>query len=611
VPTVELLAPAKDRETGIAAIDCGADAVYVGAGRFSAREAAGNSLADIEALARHAHRYWARVYAAVNTILRDDEVEEAVRLCHDLAAAGVDGLIIQDVGLLECGLPPLPLIASTQMHNHTPARVAFLEQVGFRRAILARELDLDGIRAIRAATRLELETFVHGALCVCMSGRCSLSYAVGGRSGNRGQCAQPCRRGYSLVDGRGNTVVAERHLLSLRDLNLTACLGDLLAAGVSSFKIEGRLKNQGYVMNVVGHYRQALDETLAGHGARRSSSGRATLGFAPNPDKTFNRGYTTYFFHGRGAEVASPDSPKHVGEPLGSVQSVDRASFTLAGPTALHSGDGITFFGRTHRLEGSLVNRVQGQTVFPRKLGGLAPGARVFRNHDHAFAAAIAKSRPSRKIGVRIELGETAAGLLATAIDEDGVSAAATLDGAKLAAIKPEKATADVTARLAKLGDTEFAADAVQLTWAAPLHLTARQVNGLRRALAEQLTRARSEQRPVAPLAVVPNAVPFPQAALSFRDNVLNQKAAAFYRRHGVRDIEPAAESGLPMRGRVVMTTRYCLKYELGLCPHEAASRGRAAVAEPWFLVDDEQRKLRLVFRCDERPCVMEIVYEE
>ena len=607
---VELLAPAKDLPTGIAAIDCGADAVYVGASRFSAREAAGNSLADIETLARHAHRYWARVYAAVNTILRDDELDEAVRLCHDLAAAGVDGLIIQDVGLLECGLPPLPLIASTQMHNHTPERVAFLERVGFRRAILARELDLDGIRAIRAATRLELEVFVHGALCVCMSGRCSLSYALGGRSGNRGQCAQPCRRGYALRGGAGHTVVAERHLLSLRDLNLTPDLADLLAAGVSSFKIEGRLKNQGYVMNVVGHYRQALDAILAGCGRRKASSGRVALGFSPNPDKTFNRGYTRYFLHGRGAEVTSPDSPKHVGEPLGAVRSVGRDSFTLDGPQALQSGDGITFFDRAHRIEGSLVNRVQGQTVFPQKLGGLAPGARVFRNHDHAFAAEIARSRPSRKLDVRIELGETATGLLATVTDEDGVSASAVLACSKVPADKPEKAVADVTAYLAKLGDTEFTAQAIDLSWAAPLHLAARQVNGLRRALAEKLAEARERQRPAPRMALAPNEAPFPQAMLTFRDNVLNRKAAAFYRRHGVREIEPAAESGLPMRGRVVMTTRYCLKYELGLCPREPTARERPASAEPWFLVDDEQRKLRLVFCCDERPCVMEIVYE-
>ena len=298
--SLELLAPAKDLECGQAAIDCGADAVYVGASRFGAREAAGNTIADIEKLAAYAHRMWARVYATVNTLLRDDELAEAERLCRQLHQAGVDGLIIQDVGLLECDLPPLPLIASTQMHNHSAERVAFWEKVGFSRAILARELDLDQIRAIRTATSIELEAFIHGALCVSMSGQCNLSYALGGRSGNRGQCAQPCRRLYCLQDVAGATLVRDKHLLSLRDLNLTAELRELIEVGVTSFKIEGRLKNKAYVMNVVGHYRRKLDGLLAEVGGRRASSGTTTLGFEPDPNKTFNRGYTTYFLHGRG-----------------------------------------------------------------------------------------------------------------------------------------------------------------------------------------------------------------------------------------------------------------------------------------------------------------------
>jgi 23S rRNA 5-hydroxycytidine C2501 synthase len=723
VSPIELLAPAKDLETGIAAINCGADALYIGTPRFGAREAAANSLGDIERLAAYAHRYWGKVYAAVNTILRDDEIETAVGLCHDLHRAGVDGLIVQDVGLLECELPHLPLIASTQMHNHTPKRVAFLEKVGFVRAILARELDLDQIRTIRAATAVELEVFIHGALCVCMSGQCTLSYAMGGRSGNRGQCAQPCWRGYSLEDAQGKTVVADRHLLSLRDLNLTPHLGDLLAAGVSSFKIEGRLKNKAYVMNVVGHYRQVLDQVLAAQGGRKASSGSVTLGFTPNPDKTFNRGYTRYFITGRGAEVASPDSPKHVGEPLGRVTALGRDSFTLDAPAPLSSGDGITFYDRDHQLEGSTVNRVQGKTVFPQKIDGLAAGARVFRNHDHAFAKQIAQSRPVRKIAVALKLRETRDGLALEATDEDGVRAEAALACAKVTADKPEKAQANIEHQLSKLGDTEFAASTIEVEWETPLHLSAAQVNSLRRNLAESLSATRAQARPTREVPLVPNNTPFPAAKLSYLANVLNQKAAAFYRRHGVSDIEPAAESGLDLAGRTVMTTRYCLKYELGLCPREGTeeeestetdsirtspfkvfeesvpesgdciSRGRAAAIlplpasargeadaqraagegqkqtslreqrkwpspanadvgglspmgrgadlgsrhtlkglmlrtshpasalssssvpstpppEPWFLVDDEGRRLRLRFRCEERHCVMEVVYK-
>jgi putative protease len=638
----ELLAPAKDLESGIAAINCGADAVYVGAARFGAREAAANSLADIERLVAYAHRYWGKVYAAVNTILRDDEIETAVALCHDLHRAGVDGLIIQDVGLLECDLPPLPLIASTQMHNHTPERVAFLEKVGFARAILARELDLDQIRDIRASTTLALEIFIHGALCVCMSGQCTLSYAMGGRSGNRGQCAQPCRRGYSLVDAQGKQVVAQSHLLSLRDLNLTPHLGDLLAAGVSSFKIEGRLKNKAYVMNVVGHYRQALDRVLTAQGDRKSSSGTVTLGFVPNPDKTFNRGYSSYFLAGRGADVASPESPKHVGEPLGRVTALGRDSFTLDAPAPLHSGDGITFYDRDHQLEGSTINRVQGQTVFPQKLDGLAAGARVFRNHDHAFAKQIAQSRPVRKIAIALNLRETTDGLVLEATDEDGVRATATLDCEKILADKPDKAKANVEQQLAKLGDTEFAASGIAIEWSTPRHLAPAQVNSLRRDLANSLTAARAQARPTQTRTFAPNQVPFPATKLTYLANVLNQKAAAFYRRHGVVDIEPAAESGLDLAGRTVMTTRYCLKYELGLCPRrkefntedtEDTEKGRLRTQdsrirfppssgssvssvlnppppEPWFLVDDEGRRLRLRFRCEQRHCVMEVVYK-
>jgi len=642
VYAVELLAPAKDLESGIAAINCGADAVYVGAARFGAREAAANSVADIERLAAYAHRYWGKVYAAVNTILRDDEIEPAVALCHDLHRAGVDGLIVQDVGLLECELPPVPLIASTQMHNHTPERVAFLEKAGFARAILARELDLDQLRDIRAATTLELEVFIHGALCVCMSGQCTLSYAMGGRSGNRGQCAQPCRRGYSLVDAQGKQVVAESHLLSLRDLNLTPHLGDLLAAGVSSFKIEGRLKNKAYVMNVVGHYRQAIDHLLAAQGGRKSSSGAITLGFVPNPDKTFNRGYTSYFLTGRGAEVASPESPKHVGEPLGRVAALGRDSFTLDAPAPLHSGDGITFYDGDHQLEGSMVNRVQGQTVFPQKLEGLAAGARVFRNHDHVFAKQIAQSRPARKIAVELKLRDFPNGIALEATDEDGVRAMAELLCEKLAAEKPERARTSVEQQLAKLGDTEFAASSIAIEWSTPLHLVPAQVNSLRRDLANNLAAARAQARPTQKIPLIPNTVPFPATQLSYLANVLNQKAAAFYRRHGVSDIEPAAESGLDLAGRTVMTTRYCLKYELGLCPRrkefttedtEDTEKERVRIqdpkspfspasvssvssvvtirpTEPWFLVDDEGRRLRLRFRCEQRHCVMEVVYK-
>ena len=607
---LELLAPAKDLECGQTAIDCGADAVYVGAPRFGAREAAGNTIADIEKLAGYAHRVWARVYATLNTLLRDDELAEAERLCRQLHQAGVDALIIQDVGLLECDLPPLPLIASTQMHNCSALRVAFLEKVGFSRAILARELTIDQIRAIRADTSIELEAFIHGALCVSMSGQCCLSYALGGRSGNRGQCAQPCRRLYSLCDAAGATLVHDKHLLSLRDLNLTEHLRELVDAGVTSFKIEGRLKNKAYVMNVVGHYRQRLDALLGDVGGKRTSSGKTTLGFVPDPDKTFNRGYTTYFLHGRGVPVASPDSPKHVGEPLGRVAGVRRNSFVLDTAVPLQSGDGISFFGRDQELHGTLVNQIDGTAVFPEKLGGIERGLRVFRNHDHAFVSQVLRSKNQRRVGVNLRLAETVEGFRLEAADEDGVSAGCRIDCTKVWAEKPEQARLVLERQLAKLGASEFCASSVDLDLRRMPYLPLATLNALRRGLVEELRAQRARLRPVRVVVPTPNDSPFPERELSFLGNVLNQKATAFYRRHGVGCIEPAAESGLDMHGRKVMTTRACIKYEMGFCPRQPGDASRVCPTEPWFLVDDEGRRLRLDFCCASGDCTMEITYD-
>jgi len=418
----ELLAPAQNLECGLAAIDAGADAVYIGAARFGARAKAGNSLADIEALAQHAHTYWARVYVTLNTLLYDDELPQAVRLAHQLHDIGVDALIIQDVGLLECDLPPIPLIASTQMHNHTPERVAFLEAVGFRRVILARELSLAQIKAIRQATTIELETFVHGALCVSYSGQCLMSYAIGGRSGNRGECAQPCRRVHSLVDGNGAVIVKDRHLLSLRDFNLSAHLGDLLDAGVTSFKIEGRLKEKTYVVNVVSAYRRALDRELAARDLAKSSSGRSSVDFTPDLNKTFNRGYTTYYLHGRAEPPGSIDTPKMVGEVVGEVVAVDRRSFRLApGATELRNGDGLCFFDAEGVLQGTVVNAVNGSTITPNSMEHIRKGTRIYRNHDHVYLRQLEKSQPARTIAVQFTLEESPEGFTLTAEDEDGI----------------------------------------------------------------------------------------------------------------------------------------------------------------------------------------------
>jgi 23S rRNA 5-hydroxycytidine C2501 synthase len=607
---IELLAPAKDLETGIAAINCGADAVYIGAARFGAREAAGNPLEDLEQLVAYAHRYWARVYVTVNTLMREDELSEAVRLIRQLYAAGVDALIIQDVGLLECDLPPIPLIASTQMHNHSAARVAFLEQVGFQRAILARELSLEQIRAIRAQTKLELEVFVHGALCVSYSGQCYLSYAIGGRSGNRGQCAQPCRRRYTLMDAGGQTVASDQHLLSLRDLNLSADLADLLAAGVTSFKIEGRLKDLNYVMNVVSAYRQQLDGLLAGQGLQKSSSGTSQVNFVPHLAKTFNRGYTTYFLRGRGDTVAAVETPKHVGEPVGKVVALGGQCFKLEGKAPLHNGDGLSFFNRKRELMGTVVNAADGQMVYPDKLAGIEKGTLIYRNRDQAFETALSRSHPERRIAVTFKLSETDEGFRLTATDEDGVQADFELASPKMPADKPDQANATAHKQLGKVGGTSFQGAGVELDLLGTYFLPLSTLNALRRGALEQLLSVRAERRPVLTGGVVQNDFPFPEPTLSYLGNVLNQKAAAFYRRHGVTQIEPAAESGLDLHGQKVMTTKYCVKYQLGLCTRHASGEKRvtAEYKEPLYLVDEEGRRLRLRFQCN--ACEMEVFYE-
>ncbi|MCX5771913.1 MAG: U32 family peptidase [Candidatus Hydrogenedentes bacterium] len=602
---VELLAPARDLACGRAAIDCGADAVYIGAPKFGAREKAGNSLDDIAALAGYAHTYWARVYVTINTLLRDDEIDPAIDLAARVCEAGADALIIQDTALLEAGLPPIPLIASTQMHNNTPEKVAFLEKVGFRRVILARELDLDAVRDVRQAAReIELEFFVHGALCVSYSGQCWLSYALGGRSGNRGQCAQPCRKTYTLLDGKGprgvgRKITGPKHLLSLRDLNLSDHLAELLDAGVTSFKIEGRLKDDIYVANVTAHYRARLDEVFKSDPDarwRKASSGLSHPGFVPNVDKTFNRGFTAYFLHGRTGPIGSHDTPKMTGPAVGRVRRIAPDGVDIAGAECLRPGDGVCFFDSDGELRGTTVNGVRGNVIELDKTKRLKPGMLVYRNHDHEFVSRVRKRRSARRIGIALTLHEAPAGLALHAIDEDGISAEATVDIPLAEARNPEAALERMQAQLRKTGSSEFDPDSIQIE-ARPVAVPAAVLNGLRREVLDKLRIKRAQNRPRMTGQVQKNDAPFPDRELTYEGNVLNRLDETFYRRHGVTRIQPAAESGLDMRNRKVMTTRYCLRYELGLCGKDAN--------EPLTLVDDEKNRLELRFNCPR--CHMEI----
>ncbi|MEK7721664.1 MAG: U32 family peptidase [Elusimicrobiota bacterium] len=596
--TIELLAPAKDLATGIDAVNCGADAVYIGAERFSARISAGNTLADIEKLASHAHKYRAKVYAAVNTILSDEELARARKLIYGLWEAGADAVIIQDMGLLESGLPPIPLIASTQAHNTTPEKVLFLEHAGFKRVILARELTLEEIKTIRAKTSVELEFFVHGALCVSYSGRCYLSCALGGRSGNRGECAQPCRRLYTLKDAAGGTLAVNKHLLSLKDLNLSRRLGNLVDAGITSFKIEGRLKDRDYVRNIVAFYRRELDKVMVKKGFFRPSLGKSFVGFEPNPAKTFNRGYTEYFLDGNPVDITSPDTPKFVGEPLGRVSDVKNGSFRLHGAEKMHPGDGITFFDKAGALTGSLINGVKNGRVRADNLKGMENGADIYRNLDKDFLRALERDGARRKFALRLEFSDYEGGLTLKACDERGVSAEAKLRGVMAAAGKPEQALETIKKQLSKLGDSDFYLEALELKLSKPYFVPVSALNDLRRkALAGlEKTGARVPAREETKL--IPNDYPYPEEKLDYTGNVLNSRAAGFYKRHGVKEVGMAAEAGADLTGKPLMVTKFCVRRRLGLC-----KKGKEV--EPLYLEDAEGRRFRLEFDCSR--CVMRL----
>ncbi len=601
---LELLAPAGTPDIGIAAIDHGADAVYIGAPRFSARAAAGADLDGIARLVRHAHFFRARVYVALNTILADDELPEALGLCREIHALGADGLIIQDVGLLELDLPPIPLIASTQMHNHTPERIAFLERVGFRRVILARELALEEIAAIRRATAIELESFVHGALCVSYSGRCYMSQAVAARSGNRGVCAQPCRGRYTLLDGRGRVIESDRHLLSLRDLCLINDLPALAGAGVTSFKIEGRYKGIEYVKNITAAYSRALDAFIAGAGGyRRTSSGRCDLHFEPDPRKTFNRGYTRFFLPGGRPKIASLDTQKSIGEPVGAVTRLGAGCFETDG-ARLQNGDGLCFFTRARTLAGFRVERVEGDRVYPSTMKGLRPGTRLYRNLDIAFNRVLRRATGRRRIGVEMDFAHDGDVVRLAVWDEDGHAAAVEAPLAFEPPLDAGRSLAQVRAKLATTGNTPFAATEVRVAGPVgfyPLSF----LNRLKRDALEALARARTETRPRDEAPFVPNDAPFPEPRLDYHANVLNRSARRFYERHGAEVVEGAFETLPDPVGREVMTSRYCLRRELDACPRYGGAR---LLEEPLRIRDDGHTYL-LRFDCD--ACRMSVILEK
>ncbi len=603
---LELLAPAPDAEIGIAAINHGADAVYIGAPKFSARAQAGASTSEISRLIQHAHFFRAKVYVALNTILTDAELSEAHAIIREVYDLGADALIIQDVGLLELDLPPIALIASTQMHNATPEKVRFLEEAGFQRAILARELSIQEIADIRqSAKRIELEAFVHGALCVCYSGQCYMSQAIAGRSANRGICAQPCRSHYSLTDGDGKILAKNKYLLSLKDLCRIDAIGDLVSAGVTSFKIEGRYKGIDYVKNVTAAYRQAIDNFISSHqGYSRSSAGTSAPGFVPDVFRTFNRGYTQYFLSGHPDHVASIHTQKSLGQGLGSVISVGKDFFELEGPE-VQNGDGLCFFTRQHKLIGCRVNRVQQGKIYPGSMEGLEAGVNVFRNADTAFVKALKRSEGNRRIAVEMVFRQDSSSVHLLVTDEDGNSAETQKDVACEPARNPRQALTQIEEHLGRTGNTPYHLTKLTIEPSEPGFWTAGFLNGIRREALEALTHARRNAYRRAEFPLMLTSVPYPERILDYRANVLNGPAKQFYERHGATVSEPAFETLGEVAGKTVMTTRYCIRHELGGC---LLASGAASIKEPLRL-HDAHHTYRLDFDC--KACKMRVILEK
>ncbi|NTV95774.1 MAG: U32 family peptidase [Thiobacillus sp.] len=614
---LELLAPARDADIGIEAVNHGADAVYIGGPAFGARTSADNPVADIARLVEHAHRYHARIYATLNTILRDDELEPARKLAWQYWDAGVDALIVQDMGLLELDLPPIQLHASTQCDIRTPEKAAFLEAVGFSQLVLARELTLDQIAAIRAATTVPLEFFIHGALCVAYSGQCYISHAQTGRSANRGDCSQACRLPYQVTDAKGRVIAHDKHVLSLKDNNQSGNLEALIDAGIQSFKVEGRYKDMGYVKNVTAHYRRLLDDILE----RRpelagASSGHCSYTFTPDPDLNFNRGATDYFVQGRKQDIGAFDSPKNPGRTIGWVTRVGPDWVEIETEATLNNGDGLCYYDLQKELTGLAINEAdkvgdKRWRVRPKdrmaELKDLRAGTEINRNRDQSWQRVLDRKSAERRIGIWMTLSETAAGFALNLTDEDGFAASATVALAREPAKDAARAEAGLRENLAKLGATIFQPIEIALDLAQPWFIPASTVNQLRRDAVTALEAARAAGLERLPRAAEQPAV-YPDDTLSYLGNVYNTKARDFYARHGVRLIAAAYESHEEEGEVALMITKHCVRYSLSLCPRQ--TQGVTGVhgtikAEPLSLVNGDET---LTLRFDCKACEMHVM---
>jgi len=578
---VELLAPAKDKKTAFTAINSGCDALYIGAFKFGARQKVGNSIEDIKEIVDYAHRFYVRVHVTINTILDDNELIEAQNLIKQLYDIGVDAIIVQDMGIIQLAIdkkiPPIELHMSTQCDNRTLEKIKFFDDIGVSRIILARELSLDNIKEICNNTKAEIETFVHGALCVSYSGQCYMSYFIGGRSANRGECAQACRKKYSLIDKNNNIIAKDKYLLSLKDFNASKYLNKLIDAGVKSFKIEGRLKDENYVKNVVAFYRKEIDKY-----ALQTSSGKVFLDFEPDINKSFNRGFTDYFLNQR-TQCYNFESPKSLGEYLGKIIFVGKNYFEISSNVELNSQDGLYFNG-----VGCLVNKVEGKKIFPNKMDKIKKGIEIYRNFNSKFDKILTNSKTVRKIAVNFTIKN---GVL-TAEDEDKNIAQCKIPDGEIPK-NPQKIKDNFISQLNKTGDSDFYIDNILIDENLPF-LPISVINDLRRLILTQLMEERIKNYPrkfQKPLKI--NY--YPEKNLDYHYNIHNKFAKNMYEACGCNVCEMSAESG--SKPFELMRTKHCLKYAFNMCGSK----------KDLFLIDEKNTKYPLYFDCKKCEMVIKI----
>lgn len=593
---IELLAPAKDFEHGKTALDFGADALYIGAPRFSARSAAGNSIVDIENLAKYAHKFNAKVYVALNTILYEKELREAEKLIHQIYEAGADALIIQDFGIFEMNLPPIALHASTQAHNIDAQKINFYEKIGLSRVILARELSLAQIQNIKQNTNIELEAFVHGALCVSYSGQCYMSAYMGNRSGNRGECAQTCRLKYDLLNQNREIIIRDKHLLSLKDMNRSLQISKMIETGISSLKIEGRLKDISYLKNVTAYYRNILDEILNQNiNFSKASAGKFKFDFVPDIDISFNRRYTDYFLTGRKPKMNSV-SPKSVGKEMGKVISKGNNFIIIDTKHNIINGDGLCFFNTHDELVGFSVNRVEGNKIFTDKVFEIDSETIIYRNSDRNFNKKLESINSARFILINLIFSDTENGFLLQAQTLDNMyDASCILQIEKTPATNPTKALENIKNQLNKTGGTIFNVQNIDINLSNSFFIPISEINNLRRKLLDELYNLLGAKYICVKTGVEKNNFKFISEELSYMSNVSNSLAEKFYKRHGVQKIENAFELLSDKSDKTLMTTKLCVKYNLEMCPkyHKPSD-----MPEPKYLKLNEE-VFKLEFDCE------------